>query len=58
MLYVEHVLAFEKGSKTPVDILDAQQGGISKLNKVTFVEKFDARLTTRSEILSKRKNRF
>ncbi len=58
MLYVEHVLAFEKGSKTPVDILDAQQGGISKLNKATFVEKFEARVQSRREILNNKKNRY
>lgn len=58
MLYVDHLLAFEKGTKTPVDILDAQQGGITKLNRSTFVAKFETRLTSRSQILTKRKNRF
>lgn len=58
MLYLEHLLAFEKGTKTPVDILDAQQGCISKLNEVTFIEKFDTRTSSRREILDKKKNRY
>lgn len=57
-LYIEHLLAFEKGSKTPVDILDAQQGGMAKLNKITFVEGFDTQITSRKQITEKQKNRY
>lgn len=58
MLYIEHLLAFEKGNKTPVDILDAQQGAITKLNKATFVDKFETRITSRAAMIMNRKNRF
>ncbi|AXG70442.1 hypothetical protein KORDIASMS9_02682 [Kordia sp. SMS9] len=58
MLYVEHLLAFEKGSKTPVDILDAQQGGISKLNKETFVSKFEIKTTSIQDTIRSNPNRF
>jgi len=57
-LYIDHLLAFEKGSGTPVDSLDAQHGAISKLNMVTFVDKFETRTTSRKEVISKRKNRY
>ena len=55
MLYIEHILAFEKGTKTPVDILDAQQGCISKLNKITFVDKFEIHTTPRNDVISKQR---
>lgn len=58
MLYIEHLLAFEKGSKTPVDVLDAQQGAISKLNKVTFVEAFPVRTTSRADAVRNNPNRY
>lgn len=58
MLFVEHFLAFQKGTKSPKDILDAEQGCITKLNTVTFVEKFDTRMVSRSEIINKSKNRY
>jgi hypothetical protein len=53
MLYIEHLLAFEKGTKTPVDILDAQHGCMSKLNKVTFIDKFEIRTTSRNDVINK-----
>ena len=56
MLYIEHLLAFEKGSGSPDDAPDAQHGAISKLNETTFVERFEAQLTSRAEVISK--NRF
>jgi hypothetical protein len=58
MLYVEHLLAFEKGSKTPDDAPDCQHGGISKLNKATHVDRFETRLKSRREILQNKKNRY
>ncbi len=58
MLHVEHLLAFEKGSGTPDDSPDAQHGAISKLNAVTYVQKFETRLKSRSEIIEKSKNRY
>lgn len=58
MLYVEHLLAFEKGSGSPDDAPDAQHGAISKLNEVTYVEKFETRLKTRAEIIKNKKNRY
>lgn len=41
-------LAFEKGAKIPLDFLDALQGGLSELNAITFVSKFDIVTTPRS----------
>lgn len=37
----ETLLAFEKGAKIPLDFLDALEGGLKELIKITFVEKFD-----------------
>ena len=58
MLYLEHLLAFEKGSGTPDDSPDAQHGAVSKLNAVTFVNKFDPCITSRNEEINKNPNRF
>ncbi|WP_271782216.1 hypothetical protein [Aquimarina algiphila] len=58
MLYLEHLLAFEKGSGTPDDSPDAQHGAISKLNAVTFVNKFEPSITSRTEEINKNPNRF
>ncbi|WP_136464934.1 hypothetical protein [Flagellimonas onchidii] len=58
MLYLEHLLAFEKGSGTPDDSPDAQHGAISKLNAVTFVEQFETIITPRKEEINRNPNRF
>lgn len=58
MLYLEHLLAFEKGSGTPDDSPDAQQGAISKLNKDTFIDRFVPEITDRMEDIRNNPNRF
>lgn len=58
MLYLEHLLAFEKGSGTPDDAPDAQHGAISKLNASTFVDKFEIMITDRMEDIRINPNRF
>jgi len=57
-LYLEHLLAFEKGSGVPDDAPDAQHGAISHLNQVTHVDKFEPRMTSRSDALSRKQNRY
>jgi hypothetical protein len=42
------LLAFEKGATIPLDFLDALQGAFTEVNAITFVEKFDVRITPRS----------
>ncbi len=58
MLYVEHLLAFEKGNKSPVDALDGQQGAITKLNEATYVEQFNPKIQSRREVIHSKKNRY
>ena len=53
---VDQFLAFERGSQANDDGPDAWHGAESKLNKITFVEKFPARTTSRKERRSKSKN--
>lgn len=48
-------LAFEKGAKIPLDFLDAEHGGVSELNAITFVSEFEIKTTPRSSF---RKNRY
>ncbi|WP_051336221.1 hypothetical protein [Aquimarina latercula] len=57
-LYLEHLLAFEKGSGTPDDAPDAQHGAISKLNKDTFIDHFPPEITERMEDIRMNPNRF
>ena len=40
-------LAFEKGAKIPFDFLDALEGGLSEINKNTFVAQFEITITPR-----------
>ena len=54
-LAVETYLAFEKGAKIPLDFLDALQGGITEVNQLAFVERFDILTTPRSTF---QKNRY
>lgn len=53
---VDQFLAFERGSQANDDGPDAWHGAESKLNKITFVEKFPARTTSRKERRLKSKN--
>ena len=50
---IDQLLAFEKGSGAPDDGPDAVQSGISKLNKSTFVEKFEPIFISRESMRSK-----
>ncbi len=54
----EQLLAFEKGSQANDDGPDAEQSCIAKLNAVTFVDKFETRMTSRTEKINNNKNRF
>jgi hypothetical protein len=54
-LAVETYLAFEKGSKIPLDFLDALQGAITEVNQLAFVDKFEIVTTHRSTF---QKNRY
>lgn len=46
---IDQFLGFEKGASINDDAPDAVEGGFSKLNKITFVEKFEPRVTPRSQ---------
>ena len=50
---VEQLLAFEKGSGAHDDAPDALHSAIAELNKITFVESFEPRVTARSSRSSK-----
>ncbi|EKT3957684.1 hypothetical protein NTJ28_001671 [Flavobacterium psychrophilum] len=54
----DQLLAFEKGSQSNDDGPDSLQSAIAKLNAVTFVDKFETRVTSRSERINNKKNRF
>ena len=58
MLFIEHLLAFEKGGGAPDDAPDCEHGCISKLNEITFIQKFEPRFVSRKDVISKKKNRF
>lgn len=47
ILACDTLLAFEKGAKIPFDFLDALEGGLSEINKNTFVAQFDIKTTPR-----------
>jgi hypothetical protein len=49
------LLAFEKGTKVPLDFLDALEGGLKEISKLTFVQKFDPVIVSRESL---HKNRF
>ncbi|MCF8337900.1 MAG: hypothetical protein K9I74_07945 [Bacteroidales bacterium] len=51
---IDQLLAFEKGSGANDDGPDMLQSAIAELNKATFVEKFDAKITPRQAV----KNRY
>lgn len=55
---IDQLLAFEKGSQANDDGPDALHGAFSELNKVTFVDKFPAKITTRRDLISRNKNRY
>jgi predicted phage terminase large subunit-like protein len=55
---IDQFLAFEKGSKAHDDGPDAVHGAISELNKITFVEQFPVRTTSREQLRNQNKNRF
>ncbi len=57
-ILIEQLLAFEKGSGAADDGPDALQSGISKLNGVYHVAKFDNRIISRKDIFRNSKNRF
>ena len=54
----DQLYAFEKGSGANDDGPDFLQSAISKVNKITFVAKFDPKTKSRKDLLKKKKNRF
>jgi predicted phage terminase large subunit-like protein len=54
----DQLLAFEKGSKANDDGPDCLHGGISEVNKATFVEKFIPVVVSRKDMFSRSKNRY
>jgi hypothetical protein len=58
ILLRDTLLAFEKGAGIPLDGLDAMQGGFEEVNQMARVDKFPAKTTSRSDVISKSKNRF
>ncbi|CAM2903687.1 hypothetical protein [Flavobacterium frigoris] len=54
----DQLYAFEKGSGANDDGPDFLQSGVSKVNKITFVTKFEPKTKSRKELLSEKKNRF
>ena len=54
----DQLYAFEKGSGANDDGPDFLQSGISKVNKITFVTKFEPKATSRKELIKNKKNRF
>lgn len=54
----DQLYAFEKGSGANDDGPDFLQSGISKVNKITFVTKFDPKSVSRKELNKNKKNRF
>ncbi len=49
----ETLLAFEKGAKIPLDFLDALEGGLKEIIKLTFVAKFDV-VTVSRDVFKRR----
>lgn len=58
IMTIDQLTGFEKGSGMPDDGPDAIQGGVDKLNKITFIEAFEPRISSYSEQLNKNKNRY
>lgn len=60
VLFVETLLAFEKGAKIPLDGMDACEGATSEVNKSTKSEKSNqnVRTVSRRELQSHSKNRY
>ena len=54
----DQLYAFEKGSGANDDGPDFLQSGVSKVNKITFVTKFDPKTKSRKDLLKEKKNRF
>ncbi len=54
----DQLLAFEKGSGANDDGPDALQSGISEVNQITFVTKFEPKTISRKELIKNSKNRF
>ena len=55
---VDQFLAFERGSQANDDGPDAWHGAQARLNKITFVDKFQPRTVSRAERRSKSKNNY
>jgi phage uncharacterized protein (putative large terminase), C-terminal domain len=55
---IDQFMAFEKGSGAHDDGADAVHGAIAALNKVTRIDKFPAKITSRKDIISRSKNRY
>ncbi|PID88597.1 MAG: hypothetical protein CSB03_00530, partial [Bacteroidia bacterium] len=55
---IYQLLAFQKGSGAHDDAPDALQSAITKLNVAAATNTIPPRMTSRSEIISKQKNRF
>lgn len=54
----DQLLAFEKGSEAAKDGPDALEGAFSECNRTSFVDKFEPRMTGRSERVKKSKNTY
>jgi predicted phage terminase large subunit-like protein len=55
---IDQLLAFEKGSGANDDGPDALQSAITKVNKASFVAKFEPKTISRKELNNAKKNRF
>lgn len=54
----DQLYAFEKGSGANDDGPDFLQSGVSEVNKITFVTKFEPKSHSRKDLLKNKKNRF
>jgi len=55
---LEQLYAFEKGSGANDDGPDALQGAIHKINKSSFVQKFEVRTTSYQDVIKRSKHRY
>lgn len=55
---IDQLLSFEKGSGANDDAPDALQSGIAEVNQITFVAKFEPKVTSRKELIKLSKNRY
>lgn len=55
---IDQLLAFEKGSGANDDYPDVIHDCITDLNEITFIEKFEPKITSRKEIITHKRNRY